>query len=750
MKPTSEQTPVAGGRGWIIAGLLLAFALSLGIRSLQLKLAFPDEETVRFAPHDASYHARRALYSFVNFPAVLTFDSYIAYPDGAPVPIPPLYDWLLAGVARIFGQTTLTFERVAAWASPLLSALTLLPIFAVGRRLGGSGVGLGAAFLFAILPASSNRSGIGNPDHHAAVALLAACWLASLVAEAFSDRERRRRWLHIGLHGAVMAAMMLVWSGSLLYLILGEGVRLLASAVVGRHPDRLRDQSVSALLVAGLVGSWVALTGNPLGGPFSTTELSWMHSVVLVALALLAALLAVLETFKPEPIAWRRVLRVAGLGLLIVVPLLSFEALREPLASGTGFLAKEDVWAALNTEQQPIFSSSPGKLPATLLFGWFAFLLPLAPLLVALRWRGGHPPEALVIVFTWTTLLALLTLGQVRYAMDFAVVGSAVFAWSLAGMKRWLAPWLPRAGLATALVIGIGVVLLWPPLRFHARVLVRFWKLPSTVAGQITSSERVRRFGEEIQRVTPETSGFLDSEALPEYGLLVPPSLGHSLLYYARRPVPANNFGPYLDIDKYHQASEFYQVASEAEAVAIAAKLGARYVVTQVQGVSGKRPGAFFRQLHLGDAAATSGRSALQHFRLITEAEDDGPPASASMRRRRPIHFKLFERVEGAVLEAQGEPGELLVAKVQITSPRGRVIRYRAVSRADSSGMARVRVPYSTDDVAPARATGPYAIGFSGARWQVPVSDASVREGAVLRIAPPDAAGSRSLPGLAE
>lgn len=749
MKSACEQTPVAGGRGWIIAGLLLAFALSLGIRSLQLNLAFPDEGTVRIAPHDASYHARRALYSFVNFPAVLTFDSYIAYPDGAPVPIPPLYDWLLAGVARIFGQTTLIFERVAAWASPLLSALTLLPIFAVGRRLGGSGVGLGAAFLFAILPASSNRSGIGNPDHHAAVALLAACWLALLVAEAFSDRERRRRWLHIGLHGAVMAAMMLVWSGSLLYLILGEGVRLLASAVVGRHSDRLRDQSVSALLVAGLVGSWVALTGNPLGGPFSTTELSWMHPVVLVALALLAALLAVLETSRPEPISWRRALRVAGLGLLIVVPLLSFESLREPLASGTGFLAKEDVWAALNTEQQPIFSSSPGKLPATTLFGWFVFLLPLAPLLVALRWRGGHPPEALVIVFAWTTLLALLTLGQVRYAMDFAVVGSAVFAWSLAGLKRWLAPWLPRAGLATALVIGISVALLWPPLRFHARVLVRVWNRPPAVAGQVTSSERVRRFGEEIQRVTPETSGFLDPEALPEYGLLVPPSLGHSLLYYARRPVPANNFGPYLDAEKYHQASEFYQVASEAEAVAIAAKLGARYVVTQAQGVSGKSPGAFFAQLHLGDGAATPGRSPLEHFRLISEPQDAMQPA-ASRRRRRLVPYKLFERVEGAVLEAQGEPGELLVAEVQITSPRGRKIRYRAVSRADSDGMARVRVPYSTDDVAPTRATGPYAIGFSGARWQVPVSDASVREGAVLRIAPPDATGSRSLPGFAE
>ncbi|MCP3983486.1 MAG: hypothetical protein GY723_03810 [bacterium] len=738
----------AGARGWVIAALLLAFALSLGIRSLQFDLAFSDDGAVRLAPHDASYHARRALYSFVNFPSVLIFDPYIAYPDGAPVPIPPLYDWLLAGVARIFGQDTLTFERVAAWASPLLSALTVLPIFAVGRRLGGSGVGLGAAFLFALLPASSNRSGIGNPDHHAAVALLAACWLASLIAEAVSDRDRRRRWLHAVLHAAVVAAMLLVWSGSLLYLVLGEGARLFASTVIGRHPDRLIDQGAAALLVAGLVGSWVVLTGNPLGGPFSTTELSWMHTVVLVALALLAASMAALEVFRPQPIAWRRLLRVAVVGLLIVLPLLSFDELREPLASGTGFLAKQDVWAALNIEQQPLFSSSPGRLPATTLFGGYAFLIPLAPLLVALRWRGSRLPEALFVMLAWTTLLGLLTLDQVRYAMDFAVVGSVVFAWSLADLKTRITPWLPGSGVATAVVVGLGVALLAPPLALHKGGLIRALKRPASARAQISPSELVRRFGEEIRRVTPETSGYLDSELLPEYGLLVPPSLGHTLLYAARRPVPANNFGPYLDPEKYHRASEFYQVSTEAAAVAIAEQLGARYVVTRPRGVAGKSPGAFFAQLHIGDGAATAGRAALEHFRLIAEA--GGSPALA--RRRRPIPLKLFERVQGAVLEARGEPGELLAAEAKITTPGGRKIRYRAVSRVGSDGLARIRVSYSTDRTTPVRAAGPYSVSLAEARWQVPVSDAAVREGRVLRVSPPRAAGegSNALPGFAE
>jgi dolichyl-diphosphooligosaccharide--protein glycosyltransferase len=743
------QEATARRRGWIVAGLLVAFALALGIRALRFETAFPDDGRVQFALADASYHARRALYSFVNFPAILTFDPYIAYPEGAQVPIPPLYDWMLAGVARLFGESTLSFERVAAWASPVLSALTVWPVFAVGRRLGGPVVGLGAAFLFALLPASSNRSGVGNPDHHAAVALLAACWLASLIAEADPKRGRRWRALQVGLHAAVVAAMTLVWSGSLLYVILGEGTRLVASAVVGRHPDRLLAQSGGALLAAGLVAPWVALCGSPLGGPFSTTELSWMHAVVLCALAVLAAGLAALEILRPQPVAWRRALRAVAAGLLIALPLLSVGELREPLASGTGFLAKQDVWAGLNVEQQPLFASSPGKLPATGLFGWYAFLIPLTPLLAALQLRGRHPPEVLLVMLAWTTVLGLLALGQVRYAMDFAVVGSVVFACTLAGLQARLAPRLPGSDrVAAALVLSAALVLLGPALAIHAGMLEKALKRAAPVAGGISPGEVVRRFAGEVRRATPETAGFLEPGVRPEYGVLVPPNLGHAFVYNARRPVPANNLGPYLDAEKYDRATEFYLVSTEAEAVAIAERLRARYVVTQLRGVAGKSPGALLAQLHTRDGAAAGGRPALERFRLITESPAAATrPASTGLPLRRPkrsVPFKLFELVEGAVLEARGEPGELLVAEVRIATPVGRRFLFRAASSADASGIARVRVPYSTDALAPSPATGPYTARIGGASWRVRVPDAAVREGRVIRVPPARGTGIAS------
>ena len=82
---------------------------------------------------------------------------------------------------------------------------------------------------------------------------------------------------------------------------------------------------------------------------------------------------------------------------------------------------------------------------------------------------------------------------------------------------------------------------------------------------------------DELRRVTPETSGFLDA-GRPEYGVLVNPDLGHITSYRGRRATPASNFGPYLDPDKLSDAWAFYFSAdSEAEALEILRRLDVRY-----------------------------------------------------------------------------------------------------------------------------------------------------------------------------
>lgn len=144
-RPASPCQPVA--KAWILLALVGAMVAALVVRSLGVADVFLSDDMVLLGLNDGAYHARRAYYSFVNFPSILYFDPYMAFPDGSPVPWPPLYDWVIAGVAKIFGSSAYVFESVAAWASAFFATLTVIPVYALGRCLLGARGGLAAAFV---------------------------------------------------------------------------------------------------------------------------------------------------------------------------------------------------------------------------------------------------------------------------------------------------------------------------------------------------------------------------------------------------------------------------------------------------------------------------------------------------------------------------------------------------------------------------------------------------------------------------
>src|SRR5262249_49177479 len=159
--PVSDMGPL---RFRCAAALLVLVAV--GVRSLEWAPVFPGDGSVWLLPFDGAYHARRALYTFERFPSLLRLDPYLAYLGGAVVPAPPLWDWALGATARALGKSVATFERVAAWASPALAGLCVLPIAAAGRAVAGAALGLGGAAIFALLPVAANFARLGSPDHH--------------------------------------------------------------------------------------------------------------------------------------------------------------------------------------------------------------------------------------------------------------------------------------------------------------------------------------------------------------------------------------------------------------------------------------------------------------------------------------------------------------------------------------------------------------------------------------------------------
>lgn len=739
-------------RALAIAHVGATALLALLVRSLSVVRVFGTPGEVVLGIADSSYHARRALFTFVNFPEILYRDPYIAYPGGAVVPMPPLYDWMVGAVARAFGSSISVFEYVAAWISPVFGALTVVPVYAMGRIAGGHRVGIAAASIFAVLPAHVESSLLGDVDSHAAVAFLGALYLGLAMELARPAPLLRRFPLACAALVLVRAALILSWSGSLLYLALGEATMLLLGLLAARA-DIFTGQAWGALATAALVAPWVAVAPVPIDGPFSTTTLSWFHVVFLAYIAIVAGALALLRVVGASGRLLARLLLAAiiaasGAGcLLLLMP-----NLLESLAPAVSFLSKTDSWADVNLEQQPLFSPGDGLgrsavTRAHFEYGYLAYAIPLTAVAAFARARDRRVRGPALCLACWALLLGSLALFQVRFGSDFAPSASVGFALLFADLGGLLARWAPWWAARAATLVA-GLALLWPAIAG-----VHLSRVPGAVAflrdsaregsaSRLSGAASLVRFFRMIRAATPETAGYFDPSATPEYGILCWPPHGHVLNYAARRAAPANGFGPYLDREKLEAAIRFYSATSEAQALGIAERLETRYVVTFDREIA--HPRLFTHRLHKTDGSALGPSRHVERFRLIVEGPPGGTPLPTAFPSgqvpRDTIPYKLYEVVAGAVLEVHGAPYGKVDAEVSVLTPSGRRFSYRATALSDAEGLAQMRVPYATETASPTRLEGPYRVRSGDVEIRVPVSDAEVRRGAVIPLEMPESA----------
>ena len=723
----------------------LLFALAVAARSLNWALVFPGDGRVWLEPFDGAYHVRRALFTLEHFPGLLRFDPYLGFPSGSPVPVPPLYDWLLGASAHFLGGGIGTLERVAAWAAPVLGGLVVLPIVAAGRCVAGAGVGLAAAALYACLPVAVNFARVGDADHHAAVALLGAWLLAQTLALSRGAAAPRALALWTGI-ALTRAALVLTWSGSLLYVAVADGVLLGLGLLAGgawlaRHSLGL---AAGALLLAPLAAAERA-AGTPA---FTTTTFSWLHVVVLAALGGFTAALALAERRHPSRGPAERALRAAALAVLALGALAALPPVRAILSPAAAFLTRTDLWGHANLEQRPLFpwlTRTPlvhGR-PATALYGGFAFLLPLAPLAALAAARDPRRRRPALALAGWCATFGVLAIAQVRFGNDFAPAGSIGFALGLAGCRDALARRVP-ARLATALVLAAATALLWPaisavhrPALERALLLARQPSLALALARR-SGNGSLRRFAESVRAATPEGRSARDPFARPAFGILAPPNFGYALLTFARRATPASSAGPYADPGLYASVLAFYDADSEPPAVAIARRLHARYVLTADHEALEPPSLAFRLQREAG--SATADRSHLARFRLVTEGPEGGRALFYQFRGPPPRDapaYRLFEVVVGALLQVRATPGSTVELELSLASPFGRPLAWRARAQARADGWARIRVPHPTHASAPVHALGPYRIVADGRAIHASVSEEQVRAGASVVVPAP-------------
>ena len=178
----------------------------------QLKIVFVNGN-VLFKATDDWYHMRLADSMMINFPFPLRYDMYAAYPSGLDVGFRPLMDWIIAGIGRI----GFNYEYVGAFLPPIIGALTLIPIYLLGRELFNKNLALLSCFFCAIVPSEFlHRSLLGATDNHILEVFLMVIVLLLIVVALRSGKLR-----YFLLAGLTLGLYCLNWhGGAFLFLIL--------------------------------------------------------------------------------------------------------------------------------------------------------------------------------------------------------------------------------------------------------------------------------------------------------------------------------------------------------------------------------------------------------------------------------------------------------------------------------------------------------------------------------------------------
>ncbi len=450
----SEQS---SGRVWrlppeAIAAIVVAALCGI---ALYIRINLPYDrifinDLVWFRETDAFYYMRHIENMVHNFPRFNSFDPYMLYPGGGTGLTRPMFGWIVAGAIRLFVGTSPAHHQIAtvsAYMPAILGALTLIPVYFIGKELFSRWAGVLAAALLAILPGEFlHRSLLGFTDHHVAEALFSATAVLFLIMAVKKAREReicfahllardwpaiRRPLIYALLSGLFLGMYLLSWIGGLLFIFI-----IFAYLAVQFIVDHLRGRSTDYLCI---IGSSVFLIAflmllPVLGG--GSRELAYLVSL-LVAIAMPVALSAVSRLLSGRAVkpAYYPLVLVGLVGIVLLALLAINPDLLRFMLRQFGIFAPEG--AALTVLEMH---------PLTLQIAWsnfttsfFISIIALIMLVfIAVKERSAEKTVFLV----WCVVMLAAILGQRRFGYYFAVNAALLtgyFSWKmldLAGLRK--------------------------------------------------------------------------------------------------------------------------------------------------------------------------------------------------------------------------------------------------------------------------------------------------------------------------
>ncbi len=441
----------------LIAGILVA--LFFGI-SLYLRVVLPYDQVfsgdwIKFTGIDAYYHMRLVDNLVYNFPHLINLDFYFIYPGIDQVINIHFFDWLLAGIIWVIGfgsPTQHTIDVIGVYFPAVLGALTVIPVYFIGKELFNRWVGVLSAGLIAVMPGEFiGRSILGFTDQHIFETLITTVTLLFLILAIKAARQRQLTFSHLKhydwtviskpaiyslLAGFFLGLYLITWAGALLFVFI-----ITVYFIVQFIIDHVKQRSTDYLCFIGAIVFLVALI---IFVPFSQAMLYIGSLIIALLIPLFLNGVSRLMTGRRIKTAYYP-LTLVGLALAgftifyVIAPSLA----KEMLNTFSIF-----AWNSASTtlEMAPLLKPygewSIAMATGNFTTGFFLSFISLG-ILIYLATKQGSAGKNLLLV--WSVVILAATLGQRRFGYYFAVnvaVLTGYLSWQFLQFIALLTDWL--------------------------------------------------------------------------------------------------------------------------------------------------------------------------------------------------------------------------------------------------------------------------------------------------------------------
>ncbi|HUT28130.1 MAG TPA: carboxypeptidase regulatory-like domain-containing protein [Methanomassiliicoccales archaeon] len=428
------------GRNWQTALLIVMLVfLALFVRSY-FGYSTSVENGFLLSGGSDSYYHQRVIDHVVSTGDHLLFDEMLNYPNGMMNPRPPLYDWSVA----VFGMfaSAVTGAAIAdavgmslVFSTAIWGALTVIPVYMLGKAAFGKKAGILGGFIFAIMAGHIERSVLSNADHDAIVLFFVVFAFYFLLrslqtvsgsnwVSSWKDRKtipvgikkyfgtNQVSLIYAALGGLCVAAVGLIWTG-FPYIMIIVLVYFLVQLLV----DRFRNSDSMGVLFSILVFLGVAFM---LMAPVYTMMGIWKTWFDIPLFLFVGGVVLGLMFVVTRDYPWTLVLPVFTVLALATLALLSVfsPAFFESIISGQGYLVKSKLYDTISEAQAPGFSS------LAMSFGMVTFWLAL----IGVGWAVYKIPKNVSPYFIFVVVWVGVSIYMASSAARFVFNASPAFA----------------------------------------------------------------------------------------------------------------------------------------------------------------------------------------------------------------------------------------------------------------------------------------------------------------------------------